>query len=354
MIDERLQQIMGEAINQQASDIHVITDMPVVIRRDGRLFTLNNTVQSAETVAAMIESLMLPERYKVYRETKEADFSFSFNTARIRANAYYEKGNPAFALRLIPATIPNADELGIPSVVQNLVSNSQGFLIISGPTGHGKSTTLASLVESINTTRSEHIITLEDPIEYLFTPKKSIISQREVGLDTMSFDAGLRSALREDPNVILVGEMRDLDTIEAALTLAETGHLVLATLHTNSAAQTADRIIDVFPAHKQGQIRLQLANVLLGIVSQRLLPKIQGGRVLATEILVSNSAVRNLIREGKVHQIPNIIQTSAADGMVSLDKQLGQLVTTGVITMEEALAWSLDPKNFKMQLYQTA
>ncbi len=353
MIDEQLQHAISEAITQKASDIHIITNMPLVIRRDGKLFSQAPEPLASESITAMIRSLLMPERFTQYQETREVDFSFSYKEVRIRANAYFEKGQPALALRLIPAIIPTLESLGVPTVLQNLTTASQGFIIIAGPTGHGKSTTLASLVENINQTRSEHIITLEDPVEYLFTPKKSIISQREIGTDSLSFESGLRAALREDPNVILVGEMRDLETIEAALTLAETGHLVLTTLHTNSAAQSADRIIDVFPSHKQAQIRLQLSNVLLGIVSQRLLPKIQGGRVLASEIMVATGAVRNLIRDGKVYQIPNVIQTSAAEGMVSLDKHLGQLVTQGTITMEEALAWSLDPKNFKTLLYQT-
>jgi twitching motility protein PilT len=228
---------------------------------------------------------------------------------------------------------------------------SQGFVIITGPTGHGKSTTLAAMINQINHTRSEHIVTIEDPIEYVFEHEKSIISQREVGSDTNSFSRALRSALREDPNVVLIGEMRDLETIEAALTIAETGHLVFTTLHTNSAAQAADRIVDVFPPHQQQQVRMQLANVLLGVVSQRLIPKAQGGRVAACEIMIANSAVRNTIREGKTHQLGNIIQTSAAEGMISMDKVLAELVSKGDITIDSALTWAMDPKAFKMMVY---
>jgi len=347
-----LQEFLGIAITQNASDLHFISGTPPVIRRDGRLFTVRNDVLPAETVGQIIKAILPESRYAKYIEERELDFSLNFQSARLRVNAYFEKGNPALSLRVIPSEIPDIETLGLPEVVKNFVNVSQGFLLITGPTGHGKSTTLAALVDHINATRSEHIITLEDPIEYVFTQKKSIISQREVGGDTLSFSAGLRSALREDPNVILVGEMRDLETIETALTLAETGHLVLTTLHTNSASQTADRIIDVFPSSKQSQIRVQFANVLLGIVSQRLLPKIHGGRALATEVLVANSAVRTLIREEKIHQIPNVIQTSAAEGMISLDKQLAQLVQQGVITIDEAMAWSLDPKGLKIQMYQ--
>lgn len=350
--DQRLQKFISLAIAQKASDIHLVTNTPAVIRRDGRLFSISQEILTAEVIAEIIKSLLLEERNATFLEQREIDFSFGYETTRLRANAYFEKGTPTLSLRLIPSEIPSLETLGIPDIVKSFVASSQGFMLITGPTGHGKSTSLAALVDYINNARSEHIITLEDPIEYVFTQKKSIISQREIGSDTLSFSAGLRSALREDPNVILVGEMRDLETIESALTLAETGHLVLATLHTNSAAQTADRIIDVFPSHKQSQIRIQLANVLLGIVSQRLLPKINGGRILAVEVMVANSAVRNLIREGKVHQIPNVIQTSAAEGMISLDKQLAQFVTQGIITMEQGMAWSLDPKGFKLQLYQ--
>lgn len=351
-IDPRIQEYVSTAVAQSASDVHFMTNGQVVVRRDGKLFTLSESNMTAQDMTEILQSILPEGRYEKYIKEKELDFSLTIGTARLRGNAYFEKGFPALSLRIVPSETPSLDSLGLPEVAKNLLQISQGFVIIAGPTGHGKSTTLAAMVESINQSRSEHIITLEDPIEYMFTPKRSIISQREVGRDTLSFAAGLRAALREDPNVILVGEMRDLETIEAALTLAETGHLVLATLHTNSAAQTADRIIDVFPASRQGQIRVQLAEVLQGIISQRLLPQIKGGRVLATEVLIATTAVRNLIREGKIHQIPNVIQTSAAEGMISLDKELARFVSEGVITVEEATAWSLDPKAFKLQLYQ--
>jgi twitching motility protein PilT len=294
---------------------------------------------------------MLPDQIERLRQRKEIDFSFGYQQMRFRTNVFYQKGYVSASLRLIPLSVKTIDQLGLPPILEKFTLPSQGFVIITGPTGHGKSTTLAAMIEHINSDRSEHIITIEDPIEYVFEHKKSIISQREVGSDTNSFGRALRSALREDPNVVLVGEMRDLETIEAALTLAETGHLVFTTLHTNSASQTADRIIDIFPPHQQQQVRMQLANVLLGVVSQRLLPRISGGRVLACEIMLANSAVRNTIREGKTHQLPNIIQTSASEGMISLDKVLAELVSKGEITIDDALAWSLDPKAFKMMVY---
>lgn len=329
-----------------------MTGAPPVARTDSRLYALAREPLDAAAIWAMIGSMVGPEKMARLERERQIDFSLGYHASRLRANAYFEKGVPAVAIRLIPFTTPSLDSLGLPEVVKNFTVMSQGFVLITGPTGHGKSTTLAGLVDHINAARTEHIITLEDPIEYLFAPKKSIISQREVGSDTPSFGDGLKAALREDPNVILVGEMRDLDTIEAALTLAETGHLVFATLHTNSAAQTVDRVIDVFPQEKQDQIRIQFANVLTGIVSQRLLPKIEGGRVLAVEVLVATSAIRNLIREGANHQIPNVIQTSAAEGMVLLDKQLTGLVARGVITLDEAAAWAADPKTLRLQLYQ--
>lgn len=294
---------------------------------------------------------MLPDQVERLRQRKEIDFSFGFQQTRFRSNVFYQKGYLSTSLRLISLKVKTIEELGLPPILEKFTLVSQGLVIITGPTGHGKSTTLAAVIEHMNQNRSDHIITIEDPIEYVFEHKKSIISQREVSSDTNSFSRALRSALRQDPDVILVGEMRDLETIDAALTLAETGHLVFTTLHTNSASQTADRIIDVFPPHQQQQIRMQLANVLLGVVSQRLMPRISGGRVLACEIMMANSAVRNTIREGKTHQLPNIIQTSASEGMISLDKVLAELVSKGEITIDDALAWSLDPKAFKMMVY---
>ncbi len=347
-----MKKLLDLSIEKVASDLHITVGVQPTLRIDGRLQPLTDSdTTTAETAERLMMSIMTSEQIERLHQRRELDFSFGYKETRFRANVFYQKGNISAALRLIPVLIKSMEELGVPPILERFIEPSQGFVIITGPTGHGKSTTLAALIELINQKRSDHIITIEDPIEYVFEHKKSIIVQREVGSDTNSFARALRSALREDPNVILIGEMRDLETFEAALTLAETGHLVLTTLHTNSAAQTADRMIDVFPPHQQQQVRIQLANVLLGVVSQRLLPRVQGGRVLATEIMVANSAVRSTIREGKTNQLPNIIQTSASEGMIALDKVLAELVSRGEITIDVALQWAIDPKAFKMMVY---
>lgn len=351
-IAAQMKGLLDQAIEKKSSDLHLTVGIPPMLRIDGRLTPLvDEGVLTAETCEKLTLSIMTPEQVERLRQRKELDFSFGYQQMRFRTNVFYQKGYLSASLRLIPLSIKSMADLGLPPILERFTLPSQGFVIITGPTGHGKSTSLAALIDQINDSRSEHIITIEDPIEYVFEHKKSVISQREVGSDTNSFARALRSALREDPNVVLVGEMRDLETIDAALTLAETGHLVFTTLHTNSASQTADRIIDVFPPHQQQQVRMQLANVLLGVVSQRLLPRISGGRILACEIMLANSAVRNTIREGKTHQLPNIIQTSASEGMISLDKVLAELVSKGEITIDDALTWSLDPKAFKMMVY---
>jgi len=348
----QIKKLLDSAIQQNASDIHLTVGVPPTLRIDGRLVAVSGeSILTVESIEKLIRSLMSEEQMARLKIRKEIDFSFGYGNTRFRSNVFYQKGCLTASLRLIPSKIKTISELGLPPVLEKFTIASQGFVIITGPTGHGKSTTLAALVEEINKNRAEHIITIEDPIEYVFEHKKAIISQREVGSDTNSFARALRSALREDPNVILVGEMRDLESIEAALTLAETGHLVFTTLHTNSAAQTADRIIDVFPPHQQQQVRLQLANVILGVVSQRLLPRTSGGRVVACEIMLANNAVRNLIREGRTHQLANVIHTSASEGMISLDKVLAELVSKGEVSFDDALAWSLDPKAFKMMVY---
>jgi len=351
-ITSSVKKYLDLAIEKKASDLHLSVSVAPTLRIDGHLIAVpSEEVLTGESCAKLVKSLMTDEQIKRIVEKKELDFSFGYKDTRFRTNAFYQKGYLQASLRLINHEIKSMTDLGLPPILEKFTVPSQGFVIITGPTGHGKSTTLASMVEHINKTRSEHIITIEDPIEYVFEHEKSIISQREIGSDTYSFSHALRSVLREDPNVVLVGEMRDLETIEAALTVAETGHLVFTTLHTNSAAQTADRIIDVFPPHQQQQVRMQLANVLLGVVSQRLIPKTNGGRIAACEIMLANSAVKNLIREGKTHQINNIIQTSASEGMISLDKVLAELVSKGDITLDDALTWALDPKSFKMMVY---
>jgi len=351
-LDPQMKKLLDFAIEKKASDLHLTVGVPPMIRIDGKLVGVpQEGALTAETVGKLIQSFMTNEQLERLKLRKEVDFSFGYQDTRFRTNTYFQKGNMAASLRLIPKQIKNLADLGLPPILEKFTMPSQGFFIITGPTGHGKSTTLAAMINQINHSRAEHIVTIEDPIEYVFEHDKSIISQREVGSDTNSFARALRSSLREDPNVVLVGEMRDLETIDAALTLAETGHLVFTTLHTNSAAQTADRIIDVFPPHQQQQVRMQVANVLLGVVSQRLLPRTAGGRMVACEIMLANSAVRSTIREGKTHQLPNIIQTSAAEGMITLDKVLAELVSKGEITIDNALAWAIDPKAFKMMVY---
>jgi len=343
---------LNYAISNNASDIHINVGVPVNVRIDGKLMPIPEAAVVDETKAKELVSTFTPSDMLLsLKQKREIDFSFGFQNMRFRANVFYQKGSTCASLRLIPKELRSFADLGLPPILEKFTEHNQGFVIITGPTGSGKSTTLAAMIDKINREKRKHIITIEDPIEYVFEHKLSLISQREVGSDTNSFARALRSSLREDPDVVLIGEMRDLETIEAAITLAETGHLVFTTLHTNSASQTADRIVNVFPPHMQQQISSQLASVLLGVVSQRLIPKINGGRVLAAEIMIANTAIKSLIRDGKNYQIPNVIQTSAADGMISLDKVLAEYVSRGDITLEEALNYSLDPKSFKMMVY---
>jgi twitching motility protein PilT len=279
----------------------------------------------------------------VLLKDKEFDFSFAFgDLGRFRVNAFHERGNIAAALRLIPNEILSIEQLGLPPIINKFSDYPRGLVLVTGPTGSGKSTTLAAMIHRINLERAQHIITIEDPIEYTHRSRRSIVVQREVHYDTYSFSAALRSALREDPDVVLIGEMRDLETIASAITIAETGHLVLATLHTNSASQSVDRMIDVFPPHQQPQIRAQLANILMAIVSQRLIPSIGGGRVAASEILVATPAVRNIIREGKTHQLEIVIQTGGEYGMQSMDRTLVSLIKAGTLSYEEAHNYAVD------------
>ncbi len=348
----RMKKLLDAAIGQKASDLHISVGVPPVIRVDGKLVPITGESQllPADT-KKLTHSILTETQLERLTQERELDFSFGYRSMRFRVNAFYERGNMAAALRLIPKEIKSMTDLALPTILENFTLPTQGLVLITGPTGHGKTTTTAALLRHINDSRRAHIVTIEDPIEYLFEHNKSIIQQREVGSDTLSFAQALRSALREDPNIVFLGEMRDLETIESALTVAETGHLVFATLHTNNAAQTADRIIDVFPPHQQAQVRTQLANVLVGIISQRLLPRVSGGRIAAVEIMVANSAVRNVIRESKTHQLNNIIQISASEGMISLDKVLAELVKKGEITIDDALIWAYDQKAFKMMVY---
>jgi len=351
-IDGKIEKLLAYSIEYKASDLHLIDGVSPILRIDGSLVTIPREPKlNSKTADALIKSLMSEEQLKKLQKAKEIDFSFSYQETRFRTNVFYQKGKLEASLRLIPKKIRSLKELGLPPILEKFTHRKQGLVIICGPAGHGKSTTLAALIDSINQNRSAHIITIEDPIEYVFQHKKSVISQREVGSDTNSFSRALRASLREDPDILLVGEMRDLETIKAALTLAETGHLLFTTLHTNSAAQTTDRIIDVFPPHQQQQVRSQLAGVLLGVVSQRLIPQTSGGRISACEVMIGNSAIKNLIREGKTHQINSIIQTSGSEGMITLDKVLAELVSKGEITVENALNWALNPKDLKMLIY---
>lgn len=345
----RIEPLLDEVLRRDASDLHLQVGLPPMIRIDGALTKVENPmVLGPNDVRTLAYSVLDEKQRKMLEEDLELDFSFAYgNLARFRVNAFHEKGNLAVALRLIPTKIRTVEELGLPPVINTFTEYPRGLVLVTGPTGSGKSTTQAAMIDKINTERAVHIITIEDPIEYQHHHKKSIIVQREVHFDTLTFGAGLRSALREDPDVILIGEMRDLETISTAVTLAETGHLVLATLHTNSASQSIDRMIDVFPPHQQQQIRIQLSNVLQAIVSQRLIPMVGGGRVAAAEILVVNAAVRNIIRDAKTHQIDAVIQTGAEAGMQTMDTTLVKLVHEGKISYEVARGFAVNIEEFE-------
>ncbi|MCA9391854.1 type IV pilus twitching motility protein PilT [candidate division WWE3 bacterium] len=347
-----IQQLLEEVIKRGASDLHLMVGALPTLRVDGTLAPLEGyTPVTEEIITELVTSILTDEQKEILEANRELDFSFALgDVARFRVNVYHQKGYLAAALRYIPMQIRSVQELNLPSIVNNFTRMPQGFVLVTGPTGHGKSTTLAAIINEINETRAEHIITIEDPIEYVFPHRRSLVSQRELHLDTHSWDIALRSALREDPDVVLIGEMRDYETIAAALTIAETGHLVFSTLHTNSAAATINRIIDVFPEHQQAQVRAQLAMNLEAVISQRLIPSIEGGRYPATEVLIANSAVRNLIREGKAHQIDNQILTSQELGMMSLEHSLYTLVKSGRITREQAISHTIRPEELSRML----
>lgn len=340
----RIEILLEEVIKKKASDLHLQVGLPPMLRVDGSLVPVTGAdVLTDESVETLIFAILDEDQKQILLKDKEFDFSFSFgDLGRFRVNAFHERGNLAAALRLIPNEIMDVEQLGLPEIFSKFSDYPRGLVLVTGPTGSGKSSSLASLINKINTQQSKHIVTIEDPIEYTHTSKKSVIVQREVHYDTYSFSAALRSALRQDPDVVLIGEMRDLETIASAITIAETGHLVFATLHTNSAAQSIDRMIDVFPPHQQPQIRAQLSNILVAICSQRLVPKIGGGRILAAEILVGTAAVRNIIREGKTHQLDAVIQTGAEHGMQSMDKHLVRLIHEGTISYDEARNVAID------------
>ncbi len=340
-IDELLEIV----VENNASDLHIAVDLPPVIRVDGELKVTRYEPITPPVAQRMIYDILNDDQIQRFETELELDCSYQMRKiARFRVNVFRDRGNVAGAFRLIPQRIPTIRELGLPAVVEELARRPRGLLLVTGPTGSGKSTTLAAIIGQINQERSEHIITIEDPIEYLHTHRKCIINQRELGQDTHSFQNALRSALREDPDVLLVGEMRDLETIKLAITCAETGHLVMATLHTNNAAESIDRMIDVFPAEEQEQIRVQVANNLVAILSQQLLPRAgQPGRVAAVEVMVATPAIRNLIRENKAFQMHSIIQTSAAEGMQSMDQALRDLYQQGLITYETAMRRAHNP-----------
>lgn len=349
---ELLYDLLATVMKENASDLHLSVGRYPTIRVDGGLVPLlKKEILTPEITEGLVKAMTSPEQQTIFNADRELDFSYDLDgKARFRVNIFHQKGFAGAALRLIPAKIRTFEELNLPPVLREFAKRTQGFFLVVGPTGHGKSTTLAAMLDYINHTRSDHIITVEDPIEYVYTSDIAIIDQREVGFDTPSFQRALRSMFREDVDVAMIGEMRDPETISAAVTAAETGHLIFSTLHTNNAAQTIDRIIDIFPGGQQGQIRAQLSSTLIGIVSQRLVPRANGGLIPAVEVMLANAAVRNLIRENKVHELDLVIETSSDEGMVSLNRALVDLVRRGEITVESAAAYSINPQELQLLL----
>lgn len=341
----KLNELLSVAVREKASDLHISANHHPVLRIAGRLVPLvREEILSAEDAQGLAFGLMTEEQRQRLNQEKEIDFSYNFeNKSRFRINIFFQRGYISSSLRLIPTEVSTIEELNLSPTLHKFTKATQGFVLITGPSSHGKSTTLAALIDEINHTRPDHIITIEDPIEYLFEDDRSVIDQREVYQDTMSFSKALRSTFRQDPDVIMVGEMRDLETMATAITAAETGHLVFATLHTNSAAQTIHRVVDSFPSEQQSQVRAQLSGSLLGVVSQRLIPRIKGGLIPACEIMMSTPAVANLIRENKIHELPLVIETSAEIGMITLNRSLASLVKSKEITLESALNYSTNP-----------
>ena len=348
----RIAELFDIVIAEGASDLHISAGSPPIIRVSGSLVPLvQHKVLTPADTEALLRSVLPEDRWEKFMRDQSVDFSYAHEKqSRFRINGFIVQGVVAIAMRLIPHQIRTFQDLGLPPVLEVFTQRQQGFFLVVGPVGQGKSTTLATIIERINETRAEHIVTIEDPIEYIFEPKKSLIHQREVHIDVPDFQSALQSAFREDVNVIMVGEMRDQETISSAVTAAETGHFVLSTLHTNNAAQTIDRIIDMFPSSQQGQVRVQLAGSLAGIFSQRLIPRIAGGQALAYELLINNSAVANLIREGRTHEITTVIQTSSQEGMIDMDRSLAELVRRGEVTVEHAYMHAMDAKTFERYL----
>ncbi len=362
--DLHIDELLHIVVDRNCSDLHICVDSEPVIREDGKLKRLNYEKFTPQQTQRMMYEIISDDHITKFEQTKELDFSYALPTphnmreqgkgpvrARFRVNMYRDRGSVAAAFRLISSRIPTVEELNLPPLLKTLSEKPRGLILVTGPTGSGKSTSLAAMINHININFAHHIITIEDPIEYLHTHKTSVINQRELGGDTLSFSNALRSALREDPDILLVGEMRDRETIQLAITAAETGHLVFATLHTNNAAESIDRIIDVFPPGQQEQIRVQLANNVVAIISQQLLPRASGpGRIPANEIMVATPAVRNLIRENKTHQIPSMIQTGANHGMMSMDQCLRDQYMKGLITLEEAMTRCMNPEELKKMI----
>ncbi len=350
--DYGLDDILTLASEQTASDLHLTVNLPPMMRVDGRLRPMRFDRLEPRDCQRLIYGILTDHQISDFEEKHELDFSHGIaKVGRFRANVYMQRGSVGAAFRVIPRSIPNFDDLGLPPVVRRLAERTSGLILVTGPTGSGKSTTLAAVVEHINKSRDCHVITIEDPIEYIHRHQRAMVNQRELGSDTYSWDSALRAALREDPDVVLIGEMRDLETIDAALKTAETGHLVLGTLHTRNAPLSVDRIIDVFPPHHQEQIRVLLASTLEAVVAQQLLPKIGGiGRILAAEVMIVTAAIRNLIRESKTHQIYALMDTGGEEGMQAMDKALALLVRQGRVSADEAGARAIDNDNFQRWL----
>lgn len=347
----RLLELLDLVVSQKASDLHIFAGGVPSIRIASSLIPVRTDVMTPSDTEAILKSVVPSERWQSFLERQSIDVAYTFKgDQRFRINGYRAQGSVALALRLIPPAVRTFSDLNLPSVLEVFTQREQGFFLVVGPVGQGKSTTLAAMINRINDTHAQHILTIEDPVEYIFTPNKSIIHQREVHIDTPDFQTALQGAFREDVNVIMVGEMRDYETISSAVTAAETGHLVYSTLHTNNASQTIDRIIDMFPGAQQDQVRVQLAGSLAGIFSQRLIPRISGGLIPAYELLINNNAAANLIREGQTHEISAVIQTSSQEGMIDMDRMLADLVRRGEITVEHAYAHAMDSKTFEHYL----
>lgn len=350
--NKELESYLDTLIKYDATDLHLSVGRPPILRINGSLTDVDGVeALSAERVKELALGLLNEEQAKNFLENKDIDLSITYkDKARFRINIFQENNNIAAAFRFISTKIRTIEELNLPPILHRFTQASQGFFLVVGPSGQGKSTALAALIDEVNNSRHDHIITIEDPIEYIFSPGKCIVDQREVGVDVRGFHRGLRAMFREDADVVMIGEMRDVETISTAITAAETGHLIFSTLHTNTAAQTIDRIVDSFPPYQQGQIRMQLASALLGILSRRLIPTLKGGMINAVEVLIVNAAVRNLIREGKIHQIDMVIETHLEEGMISLNRSLADLVDREIISYENAEMYSVEPHELRMML----